>query len=639
LARLLPLGFVLLALLAYAPALGGWFLSDDAMIGGIYPDGAHVDWDHVARTFQGDWRGFTGISTAYFRPLVVLTLALDVKLWGLRPFGFHLTNVVLHGLVAWLVAVVGRCLGASKPAAVLGAGAFALMPLHPESVAWISGRTDVVYAIPALASIAAFLELHRTGARSMLALSVLAYVLALLAKENAVAVPCIAFALFLSLPQRDVTRTARAWALLALVFFTVTTLLYLSWRTRVLGDMWSGRRADFYRAPEGNFTRITHDVLGNLELCLFPYNRQIGDQLALAVGAWLVVLALVAGALVSAFRRELPWRTLLTTLFAFVGSMVPVATMMQMQVNLTNTRMWYLPLAFFCLLVGNLLLGSFRRTGLALGIGLLGAWFALLRANLGPWVDAGELMRNTRSIYARTFGAYAGERIEGLPMVDRGAYVALYNAEAFGRPLVMSPPRFDQQARYDIGYDTARRRVYVYEAPAWRASERLEQDLATGVWLWHPDGAALERASLTNLKPLTLSPGSFAFESQNRDPSLVMVCDRDLAAPEDRRQPEYAYLLLRPEPPAPPEMFWIDAPGQQFTGERRVSLQPELVGGEGRIAHRQRGGFFVYAARLDTHPRWPGLHAIEAMRLDPTTAVGELVIGYFNVARRGAPSH
>jgi len=296
--------------------------------------------------------------------------------------------------------------------------------------------------------------------------------------------------------------------------------------------------------------------------------------------------------------------------------------------------MWYLPLVFFCLMVGSVLLGSLHPTGLALGMGVVGAWFALLQANLAPWVDAGELMRSTRNVYAQTFGAYAGERIEGLPTVDRGAYVALYNAEAFGKPLVKSPPRPDQQARLGISYDRALRRVHVYEDPAWRASERLDDDFASGVWLWHPDGAALERATLTNLKPIALGPGSYAFESRNRDPWLMLTRDRDVAPPEDRGQAEYAYLLMRPESPAPPEMFWIDAAGQQFAGDRKVLMQPELTVAQGRVAHRQRSGFFVYAARLDTHPRWPGLHSIEAVRLDPTTVAGELVIGYFNLARR-----
>jgi hypothetical protein len=636
--RLVPLAFILLALAAYAPALGGWFLSDDAMIGGIY-DGNDVNWSHVGRTFAMDWRGFNGAETRFFRPLVVITLALDAALWGLQPWGFHLTNVLLHGLVASLVVAVGTRLGASRSAALLGGALFALEPLHPESVAWISGRTDLVYALPALASIAAFLEHRRTGARSVLALAVALYVLALLAKENAVAIPLIVLVLDLSLPRRPPHRAPNASTTFALGLYGAASLLYVAWRTRIFGGVFAGHQAKFYHAPEGNFTRVTSDFVSNLELFLFPFNRQIDDQLALHIGASLAILALAFAGLWSALRRSVPWRSVLAALLALCASVAPIATMMQIQLNLTNSRMWYLPLAFLCLVVGMLCLSAVRPLGVAVAAGLLGAWFVLLRANLVPWVDAGQFMRKTRIVYANTFGAYPAERIEGLPPIDRGAYLALYNAECFGFPLVRLPPRLDQQLRYRMVYDETRRDVRVEPDPAWGAAERLDRDLASAVWLWHPDGAPLETAWLERLTPRTLAPGRYAFAADSADPWLIIGADRDIAPPERAAQPEYVYLLLRPAPAQAPQLFWIDAVGQNFGGDRVLSLAPELMLADGRIVPRQREGFFVYSARADGHPRWPGLHAVRLVRLDPSDAPGELEIRYFNIARQNAGAH
>jgi hypothetical protein len=630
---------VLLALLAYAPALHGWFLSDDAMIAGICPDGEHVDWAHVARTLTGDWRVITGEYALFFRPLVVLTLALDASVWGLRPFGFHLTNVVLHGVVACLVMLAGRGMDASWSAALLAGAAFVLMPLHPESVAWISGRTDIVYAIPALGSIAAFLELRRTGARSMLALSVACYVVSLLAKENAIAVPLIVLVLHLGLARRELSPISRTAALVALALYAVASLAYLWWRSRVLADVFAGHAADLYHAPEGNWTRVRTQFIGNLGMFLFPYNRHIGAQNALRAGAWLVVVGIASATAWSAFRRSVPWRSVLAAWLALLASVAPIATMMEIQINLMGTRMWYLPIAFLCLIIGMACLQTVRPPGVAAALAIVVAWFVLLRQNLVPWADAGQLMREVREVYAQKFGAYAGERIEGLPLVDRGAYVALYNAEAFASPLVKAPPRLENIARYRIAYDSTQRRVSVQEDPAWNAAARFEDDLANGIWLFHPDGAPLENASQNDLAPLELTSGRYAFEARSRDPWLIMFSDRDIAPPEARGAPEYAYLLVRPASPSPPELFWIGAGAEHFAGERMVMLEPELTVEKGRIVQRQRGGFFVYAARLDTHRHWPGVHAIKAIRLDPTDAPGRLVIAYFNIARRGSPTH
>lgn len=80
----------------------------------------------------------------YYRPLTILSLALDFAVYGNTPAGFHLTNLAIHlvstGLLFWLL----RTRGCGGYAAVLGAALWALHPRLTEAVAWISGRTDVL---------------------------------------------------------------------------------------------------------------------------------------------------------------------------------------------------------------------------------------------------------------------------------------------------------------------------------------------------------------------------------------------------------------------------------------------------------------------------------------------------------------
>lgn len=83
----------------------------------------------------------------YYRPMITLSYMMDYHIWGLQPFGFHLTNILIHCLnvllIYWLLNELTRKISVSFSAALL----FALHPMHIGSVAWISGRTDSVASI------------------------------------------------------------------------------------------------------------------------------------------------------------------------------------------------------------------------------------------------------------------------------------------------------------------------------------------------------------------------------------------------------------------------------------------------------------------------------------------------------------
>jgi len=88
-----------------------------------------------------------------YRPLSSLSLALDNALHGQNAAGFHLTNVAFHLVNVALVWALARRLGANGFIAAMMVTVWGLLPRLAESVAWISGRTDVLcttFAILAL---------------------------------------------------------------------------------------------------------------------------------------------------------------------------------------------------------------------------------------------------------------------------------------------------------------------------------------------------------------------------------------------------------------------------------------------------------------------------------------------------------
>jgi hypothetical protein len=122
----------------------------------------------------------------YYRPLIFATLLLDRTLGGEAPFWFHASVLAWHAAATGLVFVLGRALLGPERAIEAGAAAllFAVHPGHVESVAWIAGRSDVVAAV---LLIAAVLVARRTASRATAWVAGALFLLALLAKEVAVA--------------------------------------------------------------------------------------------------------------------------------------------------------------------------------------------------------------------------------------------------------------------------------------------------------------------------------------------------------------------------------------------------------------------------------------------------------------------
>lgn len=87
-------------------------------------------------------------SVLYYRPMLEVTYHLDYAIWGSTIGGFHITNYLLHVLNAVLLYfAASKILCETEKPKVYAAVAmllFALNPITCESVAWISGRSDIV---------------------------------------------------------------------------------------------------------------------------------------------------------------------------------------------------------------------------------------------------------------------------------------------------------------------------------------------------------------------------------------------------------------------------------------------------------------------------------------------------------------
>lgn len=101
-----------------------------------------------------------------FRPLCTLSFRLNYTLHGLRPWGYHLFNVLLHGLVTCLLTTICRTLLGSGPWCLLAGLLFASHPIHTEAVAGVVGRADVGAALFFLLSMFCYMKYCRLRGRS-----------------------------------------------------------------------------------------------------------------------------------------------------------------------------------------------------------------------------------------------------------------------------------------------------------------------------------------------------------------------------------------------------------------------------------------------------------------------------------------
>jgi len=145
------------------------------------------------------WQGLADIwlkpgATLQYYPLTHTSWWVQYHLWGLAPLGYHLVNVLLHGVSAGVLWLVLRRL--RVPGAWMAAAVFALHPVHVESVAWVTELKNVqsglFYLLALLAALAAADESRpRAGRGARYALTLGLFVCALLSKTVTGTLPAV----------------------------------------------------------------------------------------------------------------------------------------------------------------------------------------------------------------------------------------------------------------------------------------------------------------------------------------------------------------------------------------------------------------------------------------------------------------
>ncbi len=211
--RFIPAVFLIIVLIgsvSYSNSLNGQFVWDDE---DLIKDNIDVQsWSNAAQAFTKDIGSRIEEEGGFYRPLQMLTYMADYSLWKLDVRGYHLTNIILHILVALSVFVLVSMLFGDTLLAFLTAAFFVAHPIHTEAVSYISGRADPLAALFMLLTFIFYIK-------DLTIPMALSYILALLSRENSLILPFLILLYHAVFKERLSKRNFSLLVLFAFVYF------------------------------------------------------------------------------------------------------------------------------------------------------------------------------------------------------------------------------------------------------------------------------------------------------------------------------------------------------------------------------------------------------------------------------------
>ena len=398
---------------------------------------------------------FTRVVLSNWHPLAMLSYAVDYGLWGLNPAGYHLTNIVLHGLNTYLVALLTLKLMESADrrgffdgqaliyASFFSALLFALHPLRVESVAWVAERKDVLCGFFYILSVIEYVKYakRKNGWAVSYALAVVFAALALLSKPMAVSLPLV----FLIIDFYPLERFAVENAPVRRIVLEKAPFVALA-AADALATLWAQSKAmvPLKTIPFGIRAAVAlrayafylYRAVLPVDLAPFYPLPQRPFDGAFAVAA-LLMAALAALSVVAAAKRV---KAVPAAFLYYAVTMLPVIGLVQVGGQAAADRYTYLPLLGVSIVASAAaarLYGRSKATGMAALAAMTLVLSILTIRQVSVWKDS-------LTLWSREIEIYPGR--VALSYVDRG--VEFGNAGRYGEAI----GDFNEAIRIDPGF-------------------------------------------------------------------------------------------------------------------------------------------------------------------------------------------
>ncbi|OFX44270.1 MAG: hypothetical protein A2W95_04375 [Bacteroidetes bacterium GWA2_40_14] len=362
------------SLILYGNTLWNDYALDDAIVitqNGFTKQGV----DGISKILTTDsFTGFFGtqknlVSGGRYRPLSVVSFAMEYQLYGAKPAMSHLWNILFYALTVFLCYwVVSHLLKNQSPQlaksiATISAFLFLLHPLHTEVVANIKGRDELFSVLFSLVAFAGAIRFANTQNWKWLPLSAISLFLALLSKENALAfVFIIPFALFFF------SISSKKQHLPLLLSLLIPALVFVIIRQKVLGGFATAVGTElmnnpFLEASTGQkYATILYTWFIYLKLLFFPHPLTF-DYYPYHIplvefdhpGVWLLILILLIFFIL--VLKGFKSRSLISfSIIGFAAAFVMVSNLFFPVGTFMNERFLFMPSLFWSLAMAGILI-------------------------------------------------------------------------------------------------------------------------------------------------------------------------------------------------------------------------------------------------------------------------------------------
>ncbi len=355
---------------------------------------------------------FQAGTAANWHPVTWISHMIDCRLYGLQPWGHHLTSILLHATNTVLVYLTLRKLTGATWRSLCVALLFGVHPLRVESVAWVAERKDVLSTFFWLATIWAYamwVEVEAAGlqgARRYRFLAFLCLGLGLMSKPMLVTLPCVLLLLDYW-PLRRFQRGVgvRNLFLEKLPFFGLAiAACVVTWVVQREAGAFRGAESFPLSVRIGNAVLSCSEYLANfflpIHLAIFyPHPGWALPWQAVFLSA--LLLSGITGIALWQWRKQ-PW--LIVGWLWYLGTLVPVIGLVQVGTQAMADRYTYVPMLGFVIALvwsAHELAQRWRIPAPVLVLGMttaVGACVVLTRIQIAYWQDSETLFRHALAV-------------------------------------------------------------------------------------------------------------------------------------------------------------------------------------------------------------------------------------------------
>ena len=297
------------------------------------------------------------------RPITIATYIIDYSIWKLNPFGYHLSNLLIHCLNVLLVFFLSYFLINRNK--ILFASVvslfFSLHPIQSEVVAVVGFRANILFvffALLALDSVILLKKFNPKYNKMMLFVIFLFSILSLLSKENAIILPFIFLLIYFMFYRNSINKK------ISIISFIVISFIFLFfWLERFPVPLYYSiyPELDTNIVPLSNiglyFKVVFTALFDNIIHVIYPVNLCVDYTINFSMYKIIIILILAMLSVCFIIYKKSNY-----FMFALLFSLItylPVSNLIPL-VNTVSDRYMYMTMIGFAFMFGLIVLKIFE---------------------------------------------------------------------------------------------------------------------------------------------------------------------------------------------------------------------------------------------------------------------------------------